>query len=48
MSIEQRCRDLGTRLQGQKYAFVDEGVFGVEEDEKTREVWEWIRTEMSR
>ncbi|EKM59482.1 uncharacterized protein PHACADRAFT_137307 [Phanerochaete carnosa HHB-10118-sp] len=47
-SIESELKDLGTRLQGQKYAFVDESVLGLEGNEKKTEIWGWLRAEMSR
>ena len=46
--IAAELADMGAKLQGQKYAFVDEGVLGLEGDEKRREVWGWLRAEMSR
>lgn len=46
-SIESELKDLGTRLQGQKYAFIDKSVLGLEGHEKKTEVWRWLRAEMS-
>ncbi|GJE84883.1 lipoyltransferase and lipoate-protein ligase [Phanerochaete sordida] len=47
-AIASELADMGSKLQGQKYAFVDESVLGLEGSEKRREVWGWLRVEMSR
>ena len=48
LSDVPELHELGERLRGQKYAFVDESVLDLREDGVHMEVWAWLREEMSR
>ena len=45
--MKERVAVLVTRLQGQRYGFVDDSMaLLAEEDKCVARVWEWLRTEM--
>ncbi|KAI1796086.1 Lipoyltransferase and lipoate-protein ligase [Ganoderma leucocontextum] len=47
VTLKERLAVLVTRLQGQRYGFVDDSItLLAEEDERVAGVWEWLRTEM--
>lgn len=47
--VEGELRLLATRLPGQRYAFVDEGVVGLQgAHPAVREVWAWLKDKMAR
>ena len=46
-TVKERVAVLVTRLQGQRYGFVDDSMaLLAEEDKCVARVWEWLRTEM--
>lgn len=47
--VRAGLRLLAARIAGQRYAFVDEGVLGLQEAQPAvREVWAWLKDKMAR